>query len=385
VRGSASPARLAGAVGAALADPHIDAVLALHVARPAFGAIDSARAVADAARQSTKPVFGAWLGALDRREVDAALEAGTVANFYTPENAVEAFSFLAAYRRNQAWLLEVPPPQALPEVPDLARAEQIRQRALHMAETRLPAADVYALLAAFGIDTPPFAIVETLGEAAAAAKRMRFPVTLVLETDTPGAAPSQRAVRSRNALAKAWGELHLATPKGVRTVRGAHAFVRRGISSGRGRTFAIAVAQDRVFGPVIMLRPDTAAGGAAWALMLPPLNRDLPRTWSPKPAVDAAPALDANAQMRSAAARADAGVNADMRAALGALARARSCRGQRGPCAGTRGAHRRRSAEIAVARLSSHGDPSVPHRAHGCRPVARRDEACRPPDTAGRR
>jgi acetyltransferase len=277
VRGSASPARLAGAVGAALADPHVDAVIALHVARPAFGAIDSARAVADVARQSTKPVFGAWLGALDRREVDAALEAGTVANFYTPENAVEAFSFLAAYRRNQAWLLEVPPPQPLPEAPDLARAEQIRQRAVRAAETRLPAADVYALLAAFGIDTPPFVIVETLGEAEAAAKRLRFPVTLVLETDTPDAASPQRAVRSRSALAKAWGELHLAAPKGVRTVRGAHALVRRGIPSGRARTFTIAVALDRVFGPVIMLRPDTGAGGAAlaWALMLPPLNRRL--------------------------------------------------------------------------------------------------------------
>jgi acetyltransferase len=277
VRGSASPARLAGAVDAVLADPHVDAVIALHVARPAIGATDSARAVADVARKSTKPVFGAWLGALDRREVDAALEAGTIANFFTPENAVEAFSFLAAYRRNQAWLLEVPPPQPPTEAPDLDRAEQIRERAEHTAQARLPVADVYALLAAFGIDAPPFAIVETLGEAESAAKRLRFPVTLALETDAPDAVPSQREVRSRSALAKAWGELHLAAPKGERTVRGAHALVRRGLASGRALTFAIAVAQDRAFGPVIMLRPAPRAGDAsfAWALMLPPLNRRL--------------------------------------------------------------------------------------------------------------
>ena len=46
--------------------------------------------------------------------------AGGVPDFYTPENAVEAFSFLAAYRRNQAWLLEVPPPQPEPRPIDIA-------------------------------------------------------------------------------------------------------------------------------------------------------------------------------------------------------------------------------------------------------------------------
>ena len=48
-----------------------------------------------------------------RKENLAALEKGGIANFYTPENAVEAFSFLAAYRKNQKWLLEVPPSQPL--------------------------------------------------------------------------------------------------------------------------------------------------------------------------------------------------------------------------------------------------------------------------------
>ena len=82
---------------------------------PSSGATDAARAVAAVAARSTKPVLAAWLGAVDRREVAGALEAGGVANFYTPENAVEAFSFLAAYRHHQEWLLEVPPPQPEPQ------------------------------------------------------------------------------------------------------------------------------------------------------------------------------------------------------------------------------------------------------------------------------
>ena len=64
------------------------------------------------------------------RTCTVALDAGGIANFFTPENAVDAFSFLAAYRRNQEWLLEVPPSQPDPEPPDLAAAERIREHAL---------------------------------------------------------------------------------------------------------------------------------------------------------------------------------------------------------------------------------------------------------------
>jgi len=57
VRADAPPARLAAAVAATLADPEVDAVLALHVERPVTPAIDAAREVATVARGSTKPVL----------------------------------------------------------------------------------------------------------------------------------------------------------------------------------------------------------------------------------------------------------------------------------------------------------------------------------------
>jgi acetyltransferase len=107
VHGDAPPTRIAAAVEAVLSDANVDAALVLHVPRPSLGATDAARAVADVARRSPKPVLAAWLGAVDRAEATGALEAGGVANFYTPENAIDAFSFLAAYRHHQEWLLEV--------------------------------------------------------------------------------------------------------------------------------------------------------------------------------------------------------------------------------------------------------------------------------------
>jgi acetyltransferase len=276
VRGSASPERFAAAVEATLRDANVDTVLALHVARPVTGATDSARAVAGIARAVGKPVLGAWLGAVERREVDSALEAGGIANFFTPENAVDALSFLAAYRRNQAWLLEVPSPQPEPEAPDFATAERIRAFAERDGIRRLDSGDAFALLAAFGIAAVPFSIAETLTEAEEAAKRLRFPVSLTLDArDGDGA--ERRDIRTRSALARAWGELHLGRPDKPRHGESGRVIVRRSIAWPGARAYSIGVSMDPAFGPVITFGPDGSAATAnvARALMLPPLNRRL--------------------------------------------------------------------------------------------------------------
>ena len=276
VRGNASPARLAAVVDAVLADPNVDAVLTIHVARPVTGATDSARAVADVATKSAKPVFGAWLGSLDRREVDAALDAGAIANFFTPENAVEAIAFLAAYRSNQRWLLEVPPSQPMPELPDFAAAERVRERAEQQRSSLLDTADLTQLLAAFGITVTPSIIVETLAEAQAAAAQLHFPVTLTLDSDTRHVT-SSRALRTRDALAKAWAAVHLEGPTRERMSSGARVVMRRHIKRDGASAFAIGVVVDRLFGPVVTLGAGahTVQASATRALMLPPLNQRL--------------------------------------------------------------------------------------------------------------
>ena len=274
VRGGASPALFADAVRIALADPGVDAVVALHVARPAIGATDSARAVAGVARESAKPVLGAWLGALNRREVDDALAAGGIANFFTPENAVDAFAFLAAYRRNQAWLLEVPPPQPAPEPPDLAAAERIRQLAERDGRTRLSTGELMALLAAFGVGVPPHRVVDTLAEAEDAARQLHFPVRLMLETDDATPAVSHD-VRTRVALAQAWGGLHTQRRGEIRGRYTGRVIVSRPLGASAQSTSAIGVATDAKFGPVILIGDVSEATPPAPSMMLPPLNRRL--------------------------------------------------------------------------------------------------------------
>ena len=172
VCGEATPERLARAVGVCLSDAATDAVVALHVAAPASPPTDSARAVASVAKGARKPVLAAWLGSVDRPDARAALDAGGIADFYTPENAVEAFSFLAAYRHNQEWLLQAPAASATRstrgsgrskesssirlaepelETPDLVAAARVRKVAVSAGRAALNAGEARRLLAAFGI------------------------------------------------------------------------------------------------------------------------------------------------------------------------------------------------------------------------------------------
>ncbi len=161
VRGEASPRHFAEAVRLALADENTDGVLLLHVTVPAASATDTARAIASMAKDARKPLLAAWLGVFDQPETRGALKGAGVINFFTPETAVDGFSYLAAYRRNQAWLLETPPPQPELSAPDMVAAERIFEGSPSSTPHNLDSVDATALLAAFGIPSAPVANAAT--------------------------------------------------------------------------------------------------------------------------------------------------------------------------------------------------------------------------------
>lgn len=273
VRGDAPPERLAAAVGFALDDPNVDAVIALHVPRPVTHAMDAAKALAVVGRAHRKPLLASWMGAIDRTDVHAALEAGGVANFYTPENAVDAFSFLTAYRNNQEWLLEVPPPQPEPEPLDLAPLETLRLALVDAGRTRLTAAEAHGVLKAFGIGH--YAVVESLADLKDAAGAMRFPV--IVEFDAADGAPAGYVVRIRRSLGKAWTELQKIGKRAAPSGWTRRIVVREAPRDANAPGLAIGVTTDRRFGPVICVHPGVPAHALAQrhSLMLPPLNARL--------------------------------------------------------------------------------------------------------------
>ena len=215
------------------------------------------------------------LGAVNRQGVHEALEAGGIANFFTPENAVNAFAFLAAYKRNQEWLLEVPASTQEPEAPDLAAAEQLRARAAIARWQTMPTAETKQLLQAFGITLRPCVAVETLAEARAAARELHYPLTLRLEGASAVAA-SHGIVNGR-ALARAWGEWLPRAVKSPPPGWDGSVIVQRTSPAATIGALAVTLACDPVFGPVIAVGASmlTLPVQRLSAVMLPPLNRRL--------------------------------------------------------------------------------------------------------------
>jgi acetyltransferase len=270
VGGRAPPALLAGAAKIALDDPNVDAIVALHVPRPIIPPLAAAEALANIAKDSLKPVLAAWMGAVDRQEVHAALEAGNVSNFFTPENAVDALSFLVAYRNNQEWLLEVPPPQPEPQPLDLAPLETLRQKLVDAKRARLTAGEIGDVLNAFGIARS--AVFDRLTAAEEHTRQWRYP--LLMELDATETAGVRRIVRIRRSLGKAWTELQQTGKRRSPPQWNGRFVLREGPRESSAPGLAVGVSTDRSFGPVLWMQRGSESSSLVRrrVVMLPPLN-----------------------------------------------------------------------------------------------------------------
>ncbi len=283
--GDAPAERFRDATAAALEDPGVDAVLAMYSPVAVTAPEAAARAVGEAAAASRKPVLGAWLGDINPGKSRAFLEAQGIPNFYTPENAVEAFSFLGQYRRNQAQLYEVPsassPEGSYREDRDAAQA--ILRKALSQKRTLLTEAEAKALLAAFGLPVPRTVVARTREEAIAAARDIGFPAVLKIHspdiTHKSDVGGVRLDLQNEAMVGSAFDEM-LRNVKSLQpAARIEGVAVQPMLRFAHAREVLVGVATDPVFGPVVSF----GAGGVAveavrdTAVALPPLNESLAR------------------------------------------------------------------------------------------------------------
>jgi acetyltransferase len=279
--GDAPAARFGEATAAVLADPAVDACLAIYSPVAVTEPGDAAQAVAAAARGSRKPVLAAWLA----EGAAQPLEEAGIPVFATPEDAVDAFSFLCAYRTNQAQLLEVPTaltPDPEPQ-PDLRTATMIRDAALAEGRTVLLEGEAKGLLAAFGLPVPRGIVAATRDEAMAAAREIGFPVAIKIvspdithKTEVGGV---RLNLQNGDMVASAYEDMlrHARAMRSGARIDGV--LVQPMLRLPHAREVLIGVATDPVFGPVISF----GSGGVSVetvrdaAVALPPLNGALAR------------------------------------------------------------------------------------------------------------
>ncbi|MHB9020393.1 MAG: bifunctional acetate--CoA ligase family protein/GNAT family N-acetyltransferase [Halothiobacillus sp.] len=279
--GDATAERYAASLRIVLTDPGVDMVIVMLTPQAMTDPTACAQAIIEVVQAQDaprKPVLACWMGEALVTAARDRFDAAGIPQFRSPETAVEALSYLIAYRRNQQVLLQTPGPLT-EEVPsDIDGARMILAAARKAGRKVLTTRESKAILNAFHIPTTPPILARDADEAMLAAETLGFPValkisapTLTHKTDVGGVRLNVRSVQTTRQQVQEM----------LDTVRAKHpeaeiegVTIERMAEVGHARELLLGVTRDPVFGPIIAF----GSGGVAVevmrdrALALPPLN-----------------------------------------------------------------------------------------------------------------
>ncbi len=280
----------AEALAPLLADEGNDAVLAVHVPTIRSDAAAVAGAIAGAVREARqgqtrrKPVFAVSLG--EAEAVRETFSAAGIPHFSTDSEAIEGFLHLVRYREAQDDLMRTPDSLPRDFTPDTEAARRIVADALRQGASWLDPIAVGELLSAYRIPAVPLTLAPDSDAAAAAAwpmiaagQAVALKVVspdIVHKSDIGGVhldltGESDVREAARRILSRARRERPDARVTGFA--------VQPMVRKGRRRELIAGLAEDPVFGPVVVF----GRGGTAVeviddrALGLPPLDLTLAR------------------------------------------------------------------------------------------------------------
>lgn len=285
VVGDADGARFARAFEIVLADEANDGVLVLFSPSIRVGAASFAHTLVPIADNSRKPVVSAWLGEFDAAAGRSVLKQAGYAAMRSPEQGIEAFSYLAQFVRHRELRLQLPPPVSRDaEGTRALQAQSVRAifaRAQAEGRTDLGEDEAKAVLSAAGIEVVPGRLAASAAEAKAMADQLGYPVVLKARADGLSHKSDIGGVllglKTPEEVGLAFELVRERVAVRVPEARFRGALVQRQLMRPAGRELIIGIARDPYFGPVISF----GMGGIAVevvrdsALALPPLNRML--------------------------------------------------------------------------------------------------------------
>ena len=155
IMGDADPDRYAKTLEIVLADENVDGALTILTPQAMSRPTEVAQRVIEIERTADKPVFTTWMGEEQVREGRALLEAAGIPSFSTTEPAVELFSNISSYYRNQKLLVQTPSSLSSDlNPPSVESARLVIETALSERRKKLNEMESKALLAAFRIPSP---------------------------------------------------------------------------------------------------------------------------------------------------------------------------------------------------------------------------------------
>ena len=182
--GDAPPERYKNAIDICLKDEKVDGVLVILTPQAMTKPQEVAEAVVEAANRNRKPIVTSWMGGRQVNPARATFRHARIPTFNTPEAAVDAFHYLAAYKANQALLLQTPGRLPLEhDEPNIEAARLIIESAIGEKRSVLTEPESIALLEAFQIPTVRNGIARTAEEALVLGVSMGFPIAMKIYSE----------------------------------------------------------------------------------------------------------------------------------------------------------------------------------------------------------
>jgi acetyltransferase len=279
----ADPERYRQALQAVLEGPNVDGVLVLVTPQATTDPTAVARVVVELERTADKPVVTCWMGEGGVREGRQLLAEAGIPTFRTPEPAVELFSHISAYYRNQKLLMQTPASLSHLDEPSIESARLVIESALAERRTKLNEMESKALLAAFRIPIAQTVIARSPTEAMVLAAEMGLPV--VLKIDSPSIAHKSDVggvrlnLRSLAAVRSTYQEIIDEVKKSRPDAEINGIAIEPMIIKRHGRELVVGIRRDPIFGPVVRFGEggNQVEENRDIAVALPPLNNFLVR------------------------------------------------------------------------------------------------------------
>ena len=280
--GDASPARFRAAVDICLEDPGVDGAIVILTPQAMTEPTQVAEELVKSAQKSNKHILTSWMGGEQVEEAKQVFKNAHIPDFSMLENAVDAFSFIGTYNRNQRLLLQTPAKLTSgQEPPDIEGASHIIEGVLTERRKILTEPESMAVLTAFRIPAAQNAVAHSANEALIVAESIGFPIAMkVLSTDIShksDAGGVRLNINTAQEVMGAYRELIDTVMKNLPDAKISGVTVEKMYRNPNGRELMIGIIQDPVFGPVISF----GSGGTNVEIMrdsaisLPPLNRRL--------------------------------------------------------------------------------------------------------------
>ncbi|MFN3984176.1 MAG: GNAT family N-acetyltransferase [Rhodocyclaceae bacterium] len=283
IGGDAGVDRYRKALQAVLEGPNVDGVLVMLTPQAMTEPTEVAKAIVELEKNADKPVVTCWMGEELVSEGRRVFEEAGIPTFRTPEPAVELFSHISAYYRNQKLLMQTPASLSHLNPPSIESARLVIETALAERRKVLNGMESKALLAAFRIPIAQTVVARSATEAMVLAEEIGLPVVMKIDSPSIIHKADSGGVRlnlaSLAAVRTAYQEIldEVRRNKPDAAINGVA--IEPMILKRHGRELVISVKRDPVFGPVIRFGEggNKVEANKELAVALPPLNSYLVR------------------------------------------------------------------------------------------------------------